>query len=91
MIQNEEQRKKASSYKINVEKRKLRNNFKDMDEIDKEEKAKTDKIINNRRKLRERFLRSTKVGNLKLIETARQDMLRYEISLKLKQEENERD
>ena len=52
---------------------------------------KEDKIINHRRQLRQRYLDSLKVGDIKSIESAKQSMLSYEIGLKLQQQENERD
>ena len=54
-------------------------------------KEKEDKIIEHRRQLRKRFLESLKIGDIKLIESARQSMLNYEIGLKLEQQENERE
>ena len=83
--------------KLKTEKRKeeeksmLQRNFNRINRIEKREKEKEDKIIEHRRRLRKRFLESLNVGDIKLIESARQSMLNYEIGLKLEQQENERE
>lgn len=83
--------------KLKREKRKeeekgmLQRNFNRINRIEKREKEKEDKIIEHRRQLRKRFLESLKIGDIKLIESARQSMLNYEIGLKLEQQENERE
>ena len=69
----------------------LQRNFNRINRIEKREKEKEDKIIEHRRQLRKRFLESLKIGDIKLIESARQSMLNYEIGLKLEQQENERE
>ena len=73
------------------EKSMLQRNFNRINRIEKREKEKEDEIINHRRQLRKRFLESLKIGDIKLIESARQSMLNYEIGLKLEQQENERE
>ena len=73
------------------EKSMLQRNFNRINRIEKREKEKEDKIIEHRRQLRKRFLESLKIGDIKLIESARQSMLNYEIGLKLEQQENERE
>ena len=83
--------------KLKREKRKeeekgmLQRNFNRINRIEKREKEKEDKIIEHRRQLRKRFLESLKIGDIKLIENAKQSMLGYEIGLKLEQQENGRD
>ena len=72
------------------EKSMLQRNFNRINRIEKREKEKEDKIINHRRQLRQRYLDSLKVGDIKSIENAKQSMLGYEIGLKLEQQENER-
>ena len=73
------------------EKSMLQRNFNRINRIEKREKEKEDKIINHRRQLRQRYLDSLKVGDIKSIENAKQSMLGYEIGLKLEQQENGRD
>ena len=73
------------------EKSMLQRNFNRINRIEKREKEKEDKIINHRRQLRQRYLDSLKVGDIKSIENAKQSMLGYEIGLKLEQQENERE
>ena len=73
------------------EKSMLQRNFNRINRIANREKEKEDKIITHRRQLRQRYLDSLKVGDIKSIESAKQSMLSYEIGLKLQQQENERD
>ena len=73
------------------EKNMLQRNFDRINRIANREKEKEDKIITHRRQLRQRYLDSLKVGDIKSIENAKQSMLGYEIGLKLEQQENERD
>ena len=82
-------KKKKSLYIMNAEKRKLRKNFEKINQIEEEKKERTDEIINTRRALRERYLNSLKVNNLKILQAAKQDMLRYEIALKLEEQKDE--
>ena len=83
--------------KLKREKRKeeekgmLQRNFNRINRIEKREKEKEDKIIEHRRQLRQRYLDSLKVGDIKSIENAKQSMLGYEIGLKLEQQENGRE
>ena len=87
---NEQNRiKNEQLLKTRAERKMLRRNFKKMDKIEQEEKERTDEIINTRRALRERYLNSLKVDNLKILQAAKQDMLRYEIALKLEEQEDE--
>ena len=73
------------------EKSMLQRNFNRINRIANREKEKEDKIITHRRQLRQRYLDSLKVGDIKSIENAKQSMLGYEIGLKLEQQENGRD
>lgn len=73
------------------EKSMLQRNFNRINRIANREKEKEDKIITHRRQLRQRYLDSLKVGDIKSIENAKQSMLGYEIGLKLEQQENERE
>ena len=73
------------------EKSMLQRNFNRINRIEKREKEKEDKIIEHRRQLRQRYLDSLKVGDIKSIENAKQSMLGYEIGLKLEQQENGRE
>ena len=73
------------------EKNMLQRNFDRINRIANREKEKEDKIITHRRQLRQRYLDSLKVGDIKSIENAKQSMLGYEIGLKLEQQENGRD
>ena len=86
----EGKRKKAENLaSTKKEKSLLKRNFKRIDKIDEEQKDNA--VIKTRRQLRKRYLRSLKVGDIKLIESASQSMLGYEIGLKLEKQEDERD
>ena len=88
----EGKRKKAENLaSTKKEKSLLKRNFKRIDKIDEEQKEKDNAVIKTRRQLRKRYLRSLKVGDIKLIESASQSMLGYEIGLKLEKQEDERD
>lgn len=90
--EQKEKRKKAENLaSTKKEKSLLKRNFKRIDKIDEEQKEKDNAVIKTRRQLRKRYLRSLKVGDIKLIESASQSMLGYEIGLKLEKQEDERD
>ena len=90
--EQKEKRKKAENLaSTKKEKSLLKRNFKRIDKIDEEQKEKDNAVIKTRRQLRKRYLRSLNVGDIKLIESASQSMLGYEIGLKLEKQEDERD
>ena len=69
----------------------LKRNIKKINQTEREVAENENEVIQNRRELRKRYLESLNVGDIKLIESARQSMLSYEIGLKLQQQENEID
>ena len=85
------EKKEEIHYKTRHERKMLKRNIKKINQTEREMAEKENEIIENRRKLRKRFLESLDVGDIKLIESAKQSMLSYEIGLKLQQQENEID
>ena len=85
------EKKEEIHYKTRHERKMLKRNIKKINQAERELAEKENKVIQNRRELRKRYLESLKVGNIKLIESAKQSMLGYEIGLKLEQQENERE
>lgn len=84
------EKKEEIHYKTRHERKMLKRNIKKINQAERELAEKENKVIQNRQELRKRYLESLKVGNIKLIESAKQSMLGYEIGLKLEQQENER-
>lgn len=89
--QEEEKRKKQLSPEMQIEKKRLKRNLKKIAKIDEQQRHKNDEITNNRRKLRERYLKSLEVGDRRTIELTKKSMLSYDIDLKLNQESIERE
>ena len=86
-----EKRKKQLSPEMQIEKKRLKRNLKKIAKIDEQQRHKNDEITNNRRKLRERYLKSLEVGDRRTIELTKKSMLSYDIDLKLNQESIERE
>lgn len=76
---------------MQIEKKRLKRNLKKIAKIDEQQRHKNDEITNNRRKLRERYLKSLEVGDRRTIELTKKSMLSYDIDLKLNQESIERE
>ena len=78
--------KKEESRQVKAEKKRIRKIIKQIDETQSQENKKEQKVILERRIMRNLYLESLKVGNSKHIELARQSILTYEIGRKLEQE-----
>ena len=85
------EKKNGIYFKTRHERKMLKRNIRNINQTEREVAEKENEIIENRRKSRERFIESLKIGDIKIIESAKQSMLSYEIGLKLQQQENERD
>ena len=85
------EKKNGNYFKTRHERKMLKRNIKKINQTERKVAEKENEVIQNRRELRKRYLESLNVGEIKLIESARQSMLSYEIGLKLQQQENERD
>ena len=85
------EKKNGIYFKTKHERKMLKRNIRKINRTEREVAEKENEIIENRRKLRKIYLESLKVGDLKLVENAKQSMLGYEIGLKLEQQENERE
>lgn len=85
------EKKNGICFKTRHERKMLKRNIRKINQTERELAEKESEIIENRRKLRKRYLESLKVGDIKSIENAKQSMLGYEIGLKLEQQENERE
>lgn len=66
----------------------ITDNFNKIDKENREERRKEEKKTSYRRTLRERYLKSLEIGDLKVIELAKQSMLGYEIDLKIREQNN---
>ena len=91
-IRKEKENRKKKKEKNNcLLKCKQKRKLKKIAKIEEQQNNENDKITNNRRKLRERYLKSLEVGDRRTIELTKKSMLSYEMDLKLNQESNERE
>lgn len=85
------EKKNEIYFKTRHERKMLKGNIKKINQTEREVAEKENKIIQTRRELRKRYIESLNVGDVKLVENAKQSILNYEIGLKLQEQENERD
>ena len=78
---------KNETYQMREEKRRVRKKIREIANLEQQEKEKQKNIMNKRRNLRNIYLESLKVNDIKQINYAKNEMLKFEIYQKINEDE----